>query len=639
MRMKFNRSSQLVLVSVVSLLAAGLVTACGTLTVDFVFVTSAKAAGPNNYGEVNVFEVNSESGFMRQIKTSPFPSGGRNPVAEAASADGTTLYVINQDDNSIVQFTIGNDGKLYPQNTLEHARRLSAGGGRNRQLPLRGGYVPAAANMLHRRAVFRFRGRLSDPERRAGQRPEPPTARGHIGCARGQREHQRKLLAIEPGQLSNPCSDAHRGHHRGFGRLCLRNRLRCDDTLDGRLCVRIHGQLRWDAWRQWPGSPFPAGTHPSAIAPDPSGSYVYVTDFARADVLTYSIGSGPLTPVAGSPFPAGNAPSAIVVDATGKYAYVANSQDANVTAYSISNGVLTFLGGSSTPVAYATGSQPVAIGIDPSLNQYLYTANFLGNTVSGFEAECNGRHAAQFAELALPIQRQSNGGGRDSAWNSEEVNSRNRTPAATRFEEAADVTARPDAGNDRNTPCRAFTILTGQPNRFFFGLDTDGPPRRKRMKFSKLSGSPATGGRRWGSLSQLFLVSSIGLLVATLLTACQLVTIDYVFVSSAAATTACSGGEIETFASDSQSGALRTGAAPVCAGGVNPVAMAVTSDYTNLYVANHGDDTVVHFAVASNGVLTAKDTVTLSTAPTSVAVNCGRHFSVCRLRHHLGDAD
>ena len=118
MRMKFNRSSQLVLVSVVSLLAAGLVTACGTLTVDFVFVTSAKAAGPNNYGEVNVFEVNSESGHMRQIPTSPFPSGGRNPVAEAASTDCTTLYVVNQDDNSIVQFVIGNDGKLYPQNTL-----------------------------------------------------------------------------------------------------------------------------------------------------------------------------------------------------------------------------------------------------------------------------------------------------------------------------------------------------------------------------------------------------------------------------------------------------------------------------------------------------------------------------------------
>src|SRR6266568_9587029 len=118
MRMKFNKSSQLLLVSAISLLTASLMTACGTLTVDFVYVTSAKAAGPNNYGEVNVFEVNSESGHMRQILTSPFPSGGRDPVAEAVSPDNTNLYVVNKDDNTIVQFIIGNDGKLYPQNTV-----------------------------------------------------------------------------------------------------------------------------------------------------------------------------------------------------------------------------------------------------------------------------------------------------------------------------------------------------------------------------------------------------------------------------------------------------------------------------------------------------------------------------------------
>ena len=87
MRMKFNKSSQLLLVSAASLLAAGLVTACGTVTTDFVYVASSRAAGPNSYGEIDVFEINVVSGFMRQIPTSPFPSGGRNPVAEAVSAD------------------------------------------------------------------------------------------------------------------------------------------------------------------------------------------------------------------------------------------------------------------------------------------------------------------------------------------------------------------------------------------------------------------------------------------------------------------------------------------------------------------------------------------------------------------------
>ena len=81
-------------------------------------MASSKAAGANNYGEINVFEINSESGRMRQIPTSPFPSEGRDPVAEAVSADNSNLFVVNQDDNTIVQFVIGIDGKLYPYNTV-----------------------------------------------------------------------------------------------------------------------------------------------------------------------------------------------------------------------------------------------------------------------------------------------------------------------------------------------------------------------------------------------------------------------------------------------------------------------------------------------------------------------------------------
>jgi 6-phosphogluconolactonase len=118
MRMKFNKSSQLLLVSAASILVAGFLTACATLTVDFVFVASSKAAGPNSFGEIDVLEINSESGYMRHIPTSPFPSGGRNPVAEAVSVDQYNLYVVNEDDNTIVQFVIGNDGKVYPQNTV-----------------------------------------------------------------------------------------------------------------------------------------------------------------------------------------------------------------------------------------------------------------------------------------------------------------------------------------------------------------------------------------------------------------------------------------------------------------------------------------------------------------------------------------
>ena len=126
---------------------------------------------------------------------------------------------------------------------------------------------------------------------------------------------------------------------------------------------------------------------------------------------------------------------------------------------------------------------------------------------------------------------------------------------------------------------------------------------------------------KFSKLSQLFLVSSIGLIAAAFLTACQIVTIDYVFVAASAGNTAGSAGQIYTYAADGHSGALRSGAATVSSGGTAPVAMAVTSDYANLYVANQGNMSVVHFTIAGNGVLTQKDSVTLTAAPVSLAVN------------------
>ncbi len=54
---------------------------------------------------------------MYQITDSPYGSGGRNPVADVATPNGKNLYVINHDDNTIVEFAIGTDGKLYPQQT------------------------------------------------------------------------------------------------------------------------------------------------------------------------------------------------------------------------------------------------------------------------------------------------------------------------------------------------------------------------------------------------------------------------------------------------------------------------------------------------------------------------------------------
>jgi 6-phosphogluconolactonase (cycloisomerase 2 family) len=122
------------------------------------------------------------------------------------------------------------------------------------------------------------------------------------------------------------------------------------------------------------------GVHPSAIASDTINgvSYVYVTDSTNGLLISYSVGASDLTRLGASA--TGNQPSAIVVDPQYLYAYVANSLDGTVSAYTIgSSGTLTSIG------SFTAGLQPVAIGIDPSANHFLFTVNFLGNDISDFE--------------------------------------------------------------------------------------------------------------------------------------------------------------------------------------------------------------------------------------------------------------
>ncbi len=131
---------------------------------------------------------------------------------------------------------------------------------------------------------------------------------------------------------------------------------------------------------------------------------------------------------------------------------------------------------------------------------------------------------------------------------------------------------------------------------------------------------------KFSKLSQLALVSAVSLLAAAFLSACQLVTIDYVFVAASSGQSAGSNGQIYGFAVDSESGAIRSALNPVSSGGTGPVSLATTSDYNNLYVANQGNNTVIHFLIADNGGLTEKESVTLSTTPVAVAVNTANTY-------------
>src|SRR6185437_14244091 len=112
--MKFRKFGRIALATVASFGLGLGVTACGpSNTIDFLYTTSSK----DNPGKINVYKVDSESGALIPIPDSPYSSGGRNPVADVTSPNGKNLYVINHDDNTVVEFAVGTDGKLYPQQT------------------------------------------------------------------------------------------------------------------------------------------------------------------------------------------------------------------------------------------------------------------------------------------------------------------------------------------------------------------------------------------------------------------------------------------------------------------------------------------------------------------------------------------
>ena len=384
------------LVSAAGLLAAGLLSACGTLTTDFVFVTSAKAAGTNSYGEIDIFEINSDSGKMRQIPASPVPSGGRNPVAETVSADYSNLFVVNRDDNTLVQFVIGSDGKLYPTSTINTPGIYPIALTMNSSyLFVADTYQPLATCS----SVAPCSGSVSVLPVTAASGSTAMSLGTAITNA-GNGKQYWPLNLTTSGQSSHVITptavtvsgsyvfvsayDATPSTTVGyiFAYSVLSSGVSTSPA--GTTCAALpSGTTTYPAGTLCPvtGSPFVAGVKPSSLSVDGSGKYLYAADATGNSVLGFSISNGILTAVSGSPWAAGNAPSSIVVDPAYNYLYVANGTDSNVTGYSISNGQLTRV------ATYATGSNPVAIGIDPSKHHFLYTANFLSSNVSGWKMD------------------------------------------------------------------------------------------------------------------------------------------------------------------------------------------------------------------------------------------------------------
>ncbi len=114
--MKWNKLGRGTLASILSLALVS-VTACSRdYVLAYVYVTTARPASGSPDGFVSAYAVDYQIGSLTPLADSPIPAG-RNPVTLVASPNGLNLYVVNHDDSSVGEYSIGTDGKIFLQNT------------------------------------------------------------------------------------------------------------------------------------------------------------------------------------------------------------------------------------------------------------------------------------------------------------------------------------------------------------------------------------------------------------------------------------------------------------------------------------------------------------------------------------------
>lgn len=367
--MKFSKTGQALLAAAVSIGIGLGITSCGqSNTIDYLYVTASK----NNPGQISVFRVDQESGALTQIADSPYLSGGRNPVAEVASPNGTNLYVVNHDDNTIVEFDIGSDAKLYPQHTYQ-----TAGTEPNAIA------INAAGTLLF--VLDTYQATYSDANPGPGAlNVFPINSDGSLGTAvtNGSLPYwpvefapstvnvtaNGNFVYVANANTNNPTAADQRGTVSAFS------------VGSGGALTAIYPST----------TPLPyAGVTPSASASDPTSRFLYITDSASNQLYAYTISTtGALIPLTNGPFATGVFPDGITIDPSGTYIYVANYNSNNISAYQISQstGTPSALSGSS---GYGTDTGPTCVLVDPAFGRFVYTANFLGGSVTGYELNPN----------------------------------------------------------------------------------------------------------------------------------------------------------------------------------------------------------------------------------------------------------
>jgi 6-phosphogluconolactonase (cycloisomerase 2 family) len=384
--MKFRKFGRATTATILSLGGAAAITACGgpsgtNNTVDYVYVTNSKQSP----GQINVYYADAQSGGLKQIPDSPYPSGGGNPVGLVTAPNFKNLYVINNGlgstDSNIVQFAIGTDAKLYPQHTYQPPQTLTQPNAIA---------INSAGTLLFVTYTYLPGFSTANPGP-GGLVVFPIGADGSLGTAVANGVNSYFTLNTGTDVLSPTAINSATQGSASFVYVTSKNQTTGLGSLTA-FSVGSDGSLTFvpcsattSVCDPSGNGAFSAGTSPSAIASTPLGRYVYVTDSARNRLLGYTVqASGQIVPLQTGPASTDVLPDSVTVDPSGQYVFVANYTGNNVTAYSIDASTSASPGGLVPLKTYATGSGPTCVFVEPALGSYLYTTNFLDSTLSGY---------------------------------------------------------------------------------------------------------------------------------------------------------------------------------------------------------------------------------------------------------------
>jgi 6-phosphogluconolactonase (cycloisomerase 2 family) len=386
--MKFNAMIRTALAGATSLALVLGITACSRdYTAAYVYSTSA------SNGTISGFAVDYQSGVLTPLSGSPFSSQLNNPTTLVPTPSGKYIYVIGGTQNAQVEeFAVGTDGKLYGQNTYNitgtyptAAAIDSTGQFLYVTYTYQVGYGPANPGpggisiFAISQSASNF-GALGTPTNVnlgnspvgiAVSVPVPTSSNVYVYVVDDEASPNATVIGFKQNTTT--------------GALTLATGSTCAGTPT--VCTGYH-----------------SGVTPSAIAIDPTGRYVYVTDKTSNQILGYQISAtaGNLTPLVSSPFSTGLYPVSITIDPRGKYVYAANYNSNSVSSYSL-NSADGSLGGAAAAGNSATATGPTCVTIEPALGIYLYTSNYLDNSISGDQLSPNTGSLSAIANTPFPV--------------------------------------------------------------------------------------------------------------------------------------------------------------------------------------------------------------------------------------------